>query len=70
MYIEYQIKEFAAKVLNVFGYTEIKPECILVLDYTIGARGIDYILVWDWHKEYELILEASENNMSWELEIK
>lgn len=64
---EDQVKELAAKVLNVFSYTEMKPEYLKVLDYTIVIGVIEYMVVTDGFQKYELILKVSENRMSWDL---
>lgn len=66
-----QVKETAAKVLNVFGYINMQPEYITVLNYTEAAGGFfDYMLVSDGKQEYALKLEVNKNKMSWDLEVK
>ena len=67
-----QVKELAAKVLNVFGYINMQPEYITVLDYTEVIVGgyFDYILVSDGKQKYELSFEFQKNKMSWDLEVK
>ena len=70
MHRDNQVKETAAKVLNVFGYINMQPEYITVLDYTEAAGGFNYILATDGKQKYELSLEISKNKMRWDLEVK
>lgn len=68
--MENQVKETAAKVLNVFGYINMQPEYLTVIEYTEAAGGFNYILATDGKLTYQLNLTIEENSMRWELKTK
>lgn len=65
--IEQILKNKATLILNCFGYVNLKPQDIIIVDYSNYTGFYDFILVEFENKKVQLTFKNDGETKSWNL---
>lgn len=65
--LELMVKSKAALIFNCFGYINIKPEHLILLDYETTAGTYEYISIKFQDKYFQLQYYTDEDSKNWKI---